>query len=107
MALGLTLLLKEMVTRNISFPKGDRYVGLTALLSSCPVVLKSDSLKLLDPSGPIQTGSEIAAVYLLGLKCFPVTLADFVRTGIFTTFDMQRTTLHRRRETCVFFQKSI
>ena len=35
MVLGLSLPVTEMITRNISFLTGDRYVGLTALLSPC------------------------------------------------------------------------
>jgi len=55
MALGLTQALTEMSTMNISWGgKGDWCVGLTALPLLVPVVLKSGSLSLLEPSGPLE-----------------------------------------------------
>jgi len=61
MALGLNQSLTEMSTRNISWgDKGGRCVGLTTSSSSCAIVLKSGSLNLLEPSGPVQASIAIA-----------------------------------------------
>jgi len=57
MALGLTQTLTEMSTRKISDflgGKGGRCVGLTTYHLHVPIVLKSGSLKLLEPSRPVQ-----------------------------------------------------
>jgi hypothetical protein len=59
MALGLIQPLTEMNTRNISLGKGGRCVRLT-LPFHVPIVLKSGSLKLLEPSGPVQACNGIA-----------------------------------------------
>ena len=40
--------------------KGGRCVGLTTLPPSCAIVLKSGSLSLLEPSGPVQACNGIA-----------------------------------------------
>jgi len=40
--------------------KGGRCVGMTTLPPSCAVVLKSGSLNLLEPSGPVQASNGIA-----------------------------------------------
>jgi hypothetical protein len=48
-----------MSTRDISWGKGDRYVGLTTLQPPCDDVLRSGSLNLLEPSGPVQACSGI------------------------------------------------
>jgi len=40
--------------------KGGRCVGLITLPPSCPTVLKSGSLNLLEPSGPVQACNGIA-----------------------------------------------
>jgi len=53
-ALRSTQLLKEMITRFISWGKGDRCVRLTTLPPSCAVVMKSGNLNFLEPSGPLQ-----------------------------------------------------
>jgi hypothetical protein len=54
MALWLTQPLQEMSTGNISWEvKGSQCVWLTTLPPSC-AVLKSGSLNLLEPSGPVQ-----------------------------------------------------
>jgi hypothetical protein len=54
MALGSTQPLTEMSTRNISWCKGGRCVGLTTLPPSCADCLKKcGSLDLLEPSGPV------------------------------------------------------
>jgi hypothetical protein len=58
MALGFTQPLTEMSTRNIFWVKVGRCVGLTTLPPSC-TDLKSGSLKLLEPSGPVQASNEI------------------------------------------------
>jgi len=47
MALGMTQPLIEMSTRNISWGKGGRYIGLTTLPRSC-----SDCLEIWEPKPP-------------------------------------------------------
>jgi hypothetical protein len=59
MALGLTQPLTEMSTRNISWGRGGRCVGLTYRLH-VPIVLKSGNLNLLEPLGPVQACNGIA-----------------------------------------------
>ena len=54
MALGLTQPLTEMSTRDISWGKACRCVGLTTLPLYVLTVLKSGSLNLLEPCGPVQ-----------------------------------------------------
>jgi hypothetical protein len=64
MALGLTQLLTEMSTRNISW-------GVKAASAQCrqpyhlhvPIVLKSGSLNLLELSGPVQACNGIASPF--------------------------------------------
>ena len=62
MALGLTQPLTEMSTRNISWGGLRRPVrkddNLTTFM--CSTVLKSGSLSLLEPSGPLQVCNGIA-----------------------------------------------
>jgi hypothetical protein len=56
MVLGLTQPLTEMSTSNISWgvkAAGTYYIHV-------PIVLKSGTLKLLEPSGPVQDGNGIA-----------------------------------------------
>jgi hypothetical protein len=55
MVLGSTQPLTEMSTRNISWGKGGRCVGLTTLPPSC-----AECLKFLETSGPVQTYNGIA-----------------------------------------------
>ena len=60
MALGLTQSLTEMSTRNISWGKGGRYVGLTTLPPPC-----ADCLEIWEPQppgtpGPVQGCNGIA-----------------------------------------------
>jgi len=67
MALRLTQPLTEMSSKNISWGgggKGYRCVDLTTLPPSC-AVLKSGSLSLLEPSGPVQVCNGIALRFLL------------------------------------------
>jgi hypothetical protein len=59
MALGLTHPLKEMSIRNISW--GVKAAGAYHL--HVPLVLKSGSLNLLEPSGPVQACNEIAFAF--------------------------------------------
>jgi len=54
MALGSTQPLTEMSTRSTTKGKDGRCVGLTVLLLSCAVVMKSGNLNFLEPSGPLQ-----------------------------------------------------
>jgi len=61
MALGLTQTLKEMSTRNI--PWGVKVAGSKGWQPyhlRVPIVLKSGSLNLLEPSGPVQACNGIA-----------------------------------------------
>jgi hypothetical protein len=60
MALVSTQALKEMSTRNVSWGKSGRCLGLTNLHLHVPIVLKSGSLSLLEPSGPVQVCNGIA-----------------------------------------------
>jgi hypothetical protein len=54
----------EMSTRNISWGKGGRCVGLTNLLLSCDDCLEIWGLNLLEPSGPLQACNGIALPYV-------------------------------------------
>jgi len=70
MALGLTQPLTEMSIRNILWgDKGGQCIGLTTLSISCAYCLESGTLKLLEPSGPVQACNGIALslpyIYLL------------------------------------------
>ena len=58
--MGLTQHLTEMSTRNISWGKRGRCIGLTSYHLHGPTVLKSGNLKLLEPSGPVQGSIETA-----------------------------------------------
>jgi hypothetical protein len=58
MTLGWTQPLTEMSTRNMG--KDCRCVGLKPYHLHVPTVLKSGSLTLLEPSGPVQAGNGIA-----------------------------------------------
>ena len=70
MALGLTQPLTEMSTRSYFLGEGE-CVGLTTLPPSCADFLKSGSLNLLAPSGPVQACNWIAAPFsLLPLPLF-------------------------------------
>jgi hypothetical protein len=60
MTLGSTQSPTEMSTRNIPGGKGGRCVGLTALPLHVPIVSKSGSLNLLEPSGPVKACNGIA-----------------------------------------------
>jgi hypothetical protein len=61
MALGLTRSLTENEYKEYFLgDKGGRCVGLTTLPPSCATVKKSGSLKLLEPSGPVQACNGVA-----------------------------------------------
>ena len=80
MALGLTQPLSEMSTRNISFGggcKGGQCVGLTILPPSCGDSLEIWSLKLLEPSGPVQACNGIALPLLIAFTRLHITYAHF------------------------------
>jgi hypothetical protein len=65
MALGLTQPLTEMSTRNIFWGvKAARAWGWQPYLLHVPIVLKSGSLILLEPSGPVQACNGTALLYL-------------------------------------------
>ena len=66
MALGLTQLLTEMSTRNISLrTKAASAKGWHPYHLHVPIVLKCGSLKLLEPSGPVQACNEVALPFTL------------------------------------------
>jgi len=67
MALGSTRPLTEMSTRNVSWGKGGRCWQPYHL--HMPIVLISGSLKLLEPSGPVQACNGIALPLPLLLRC--------------------------------------
>jgi hypothetical protein len=74
MALGLTQPPTEMSTRNI-VAKGGQCVGLQPYHLHVPIVLKCGSLRLLEPSGPVQACNGIglcalATYSLIFLKHF-------------------------------------
>jgi hypothetical protein len=58
LAMGSTQPITDVSTRDISWGKGGRCVGLTTLPPSC--VLKSWIHNLLEPSGPVQACNGIA-----------------------------------------------
>jgi hypothetical protein len=80
MALGST---QHLSTRNISWGKGGRCVGLTTLPFHVPNVLKSLTLNLLEPSGSVKACNGIALPLLYNLSkatCFdPLTRSSSVR----------------------------
>jgi len=49
--------------------KGSRCVGLTTLHLHVPIVLKSGSLNLLEPSGPVQACNGIALPFTFAFTC--------------------------------------
>jgi hypothetical protein len=75
MALGLMQPLTEMSTRNISWGQSGRCVGLTTLTLTCAIALKSGSLNLLEPTGPVQACNGIA----LPLRHVVVQLVEALR----------------------------
>jgi len=74
MALGSTQPLTGMSTRSISWSKDGRCVGLITLPPSCIIVLKSRSLILLEPSGPVQAFNGTALPLPLPLYIKAVSL---------------------------------
>jgi len=77
MALGFTQPLTEMSTRNISWGKGGRCLGPQPYYFRVPIVLKSGSLNLLEPSGPVMG---LLYLYLL-------SLSDAVWSSRYTDWD--------------------
>jgi hypothetical protein len=76
MAQGPTQPLTEMSTRNISWGKGGRCVGLTTF--QVPIALKSGTLKLLEPPGPVKACNGIVLPFrvqfinhLIWILCSP------------------------------------
>ena len=53
---------------------GGQYVGLTNLDLHMPIVLKSGSLKLMEPSGPVQVCTGTALPLPLHVSIPPVTI---------------------------------
>ena len=80
MALGSTQSLTVMNTRNISWGKSGRFVGLTTLPLYVPIVLKSGSLNLLEPSVPVQAciGTDLPFIFLELFDRFCCTVPIFV-----------------------------
>jgi hypothetical protein len=75
MALGLTQVLTEINTRNISWGvKAADAWGWQPYHLHVPFVLKSPSLNLLEPSGPVQTCNCIAFTLVRHFPVFIVTL---------------------------------
>jgi hypothetical protein len=74
MNLRSTQPLTEMSTRNISWGKGGRFVGLTTLPPSCAIVLKSTSLILLEPWRPVQASNGIYLHFML----FLIKISTFI-----------------------------
>jgi hypothetical protein len=72
MALRSTQPLTDMSTRNISWGKGGRCVGLTTLPPSCADCLKSGSLGLLEPLGPVKACNRVAlpVLYYERYRCY-------------------------------------
>jgi len=73
MALGLTQPLTEMSTRNVFWGeeggKGGRCVGLSTLPPiHVPIVLKSGSLNLLEPLGPVHACNGIALPFTMLIR---------------------------------------
>ena len=69
MALGLTQPLTEMSTRNISWEvKAAGAYGWQPYHLHVPIVLKSGSLSLLEPSGPVQACNGIALPFTMAEK---------------------------------------
>ena len=66
MALGLTQIVTEMSTRNVSWGvKAAGAWGLRPYQLHVPIVLKSGCLTLLEPSGPVQACDGIALPLML------------------------------------------
>jgi len=65
MFLGSTQPLTEMTTRNISWGKGGRCVGLTTLSPLCADFLQ---INLLEPSGPVQAYNGIALHFTVAVE---------------------------------------
>jgi hypothetical protein len=68
MVLGSTQSLTEIVPRIFPGGKGGRCVGLTTIPPSCADVLKTVSLKLQEPSGPVKACNGIALPLLYCLE---------------------------------------
>jgi hypothetical protein len=84
MALGSTRPLVKMSTSNIPGGKGGQCVRLQPPHPHVPNVMKSSSLKLLEPSGPHQACYETPLPLFLGgglIKLFPST-ANFSVTSL-------------------------
>ena len=68
MALGLTQLLAEMITRNIFRVKGGRCLELTTLLNSCVDCLEIWGLNLWNLQGLSRQVIVMLYFYMLGLR---------------------------------------
>jgi hypothetical protein len=86
MALGSTQPLTEMSTRS----KCGRCVRLTNLSQSCAVVMKSENLNFLEPSGPIQAWNGTALSFMCFLPRFPKYCTFYFLLLIFS-FDNSHT----------------
>jgi hypothetical protein len=66
--------LTEMSTRNISWGKGGRCVGLTTLPPSCATVLKSGILSFLEPSEPVKACKGVALLFYLYMDAVVINI---------------------------------
>ena len=73
----------EMSTRNISWGKGGRCVGLTTLPPSCAVVMKYGNLNFLDPCGSLQACNGTAFPFTTReteyVNCRTTLIVSFIR----------------------------
>ena len=59
--------------------EGGRYVQLTTLPPPCAIVMKSESLSLLEPSGPAQACTGVALSFIIFSTHGHVTYEDFLQ----------------------------
>ena len=71
MALGSTQPLTQMSTREFPGDKCGRCVRLTTLPPPCAVVMKSENLNYLEPSGPLQACNGTDLPYVTGNVWLP------------------------------------
>jgi hypothetical protein len=77
MAQESTQPLTETSTRNISWAKGGQCIGLTTFPLYVPIVLKSGSLNLLEPSGHVKACNGIALPLTFQVVILHALLPEF------------------------------